>query len=480
MRWLCLHCPRLPLEVLTRGVSASSFPLAVGDGAGRRPHIVMCNAAARARGVQPGMAAGTARALVQGLVVRARDPAAEGRALERLAQWCGRFTPRVSLAPPCEVLLEVAGSTALFGGERRLYETVRAGAERLGHRVCAALAPTPLGAALLARAGRALQVEDLERLQARLADLPLPVLESATQVRAALGGMGLRTLGDCLRLPRDGLGRRAAPVLADLDRALGVVPDPRPLYQAPPCFEDRLELPAAVEEAGALWFATRRLLDGLVAVLTGRQAGVDALDLRLVHRHGAPTPVRLGLAQPTRDRTRLMELLRLRLEGLTLPAPVVELVLCAGHLVPLRPRHHGLFAGGAQAADAAADLLERLRARLEGDVQGLLRTADHRPERAWGMCRPGEAAGPTMPAPTAARPLWLLPQPLPLEERGGCPWYGGALVLGSERERIESGWWDGADTVRDYFVARTPRGVRLWVFRVPGGGGGWFLHGFFE
>ena len=32
-------------------------------------------------------------------------------------------------------------------------------------------------------------------------------------------------------------------------------------------------------------------------------------------------------------------------------------------------------------------------------------------------------------------------------------------------ERIESGWWDGADVQRDYYVASDPRGARLWIYR---------------
>ena len=47
-------------------------------------------------------------------------------------------------------------------------------------------------------------------------------------------------------------------------------------------------------------------------------------------------------------------------------------------------------------------------------------------------------------------------------------------------ERIETGWWDGRDVRRDYYVARTPAGVRLWVFRERRAAEGrWFLHGVF-
>jgi protein ImuB len=53
------------------------------------------------------------------------------------------------------------------------------------------------------------------------------------------------------------------------------------------------------------------------------------------------------------------------------------------------------------------------------------------------------------------------------------------LELESGPERIESGWWDGRDVRRDYYVARNPAGVWFWVFRDREPSGRWFLHGVF-
>jgi protein ImuB len=44
-------------------------------------------------------------------------------------------------------------------------------------------------------------------------------------------------------------------------------------------------------------------------------------------------------------------------------------------------------------------------------------------------------------------------------------------------ERIESGWWDGNDVGREYFVARNPVQSLLWIYRDVQG---WYLHGFFS
>jgi protein ImuB len=54
------------------------------------------------------------------------------------------------------------------------------------------------------------------------------------------------------------------------------------------------------------------------------------------------------------------------------------------------------------------------------------------------------------------------------------------LVFEEGPECIESGWWDGRDVARDYYVARSGQGERLWVFRNRRDAGtGWFLHGWF-
>ncbi|NUP86955.1 MAG: hypothetical protein HUU30_14555 [Burkholderiaceae bacterium] len=58
---------------------------------------------------------------------------------------------------------------------------------------------------------------------------------------------------------------------------------------------------------------------------------------------------------------------------------------------------------------------------------------------------------------------------------------GRALQVLAGPERIETGWWDGALVLRDYYIAATPEGSLVWVFRhrLPGQAGPWFLHGRF-
>ena len=71
-------------------------------------------------------------------------------------------------------------------------------------------------------------------------------------------------------------------------------------------------------------------------------------------------------------------------------------------------------------------------------------------------------------------------EPVALLLRGHHPFYGSPLRLISGPERIESGWWDGALVLRDYFVAEGEEGACYWIYRERDAGSArWFLHGLF-
>lgn len=129
-------------------------------------------------------------------------------------------------------------------------------------------------------------------------------------------------------------------------------------------------------------------------------------------------------------------------------------------------------------------LVERLQSRLGSDaVRQLALYADHRPEKSFQLLPVvSRRAGKTEPRPAiAARPAWLLPQPLPLITRQHKPFYQSPLTLLVGPERIESGWWDDALALRDYFIAENELCLLLWIFRLRSGSdqSGWFLHGYF-
>ena len=423
------------------------------------------------------MSVAAARALTHDLIVQPRDFKAEQAALHALASWGYQFSAQVSLYPPCELLLEVRGSFMLFGGWVALLDKIRAGLNELGYMTRLASAPTPLAALSLARCNSERHIDAPHQLAAALAALPVSVLDWEQSLIDRLDGMGVRRLGDLMRLPRDGLARRfGQQSLLYLSRMLGRSPHPQALYQPPQIFERRLRLPAEVEQAQALLFVLQRLLLELCGWLMGQGAGVQRVDISLRHRQQQVTHLGLGIQSPSRNVVQLTNLLRERLERLELPSPVIEVELYAGETVRLDARSQDMFDHSSKPEQI--NLLDRLRARL-GDhaVTGISAIAEHRPEYAWRYSDPGNSKN---DCSGQLRPLWLLSVPRPLKTCDGRPQLQGDLRLVSSRERIEAGWWDDRDVARDYFIATNPAGSNYWIYRELTGERGWYLQGLFE
>lgn len=475
MLWACLRFPQLAFDALRAVSATASAALAVSDGPAQQRRIVFANSAARSAGVHAGQNPATAHALCPQLQLLARDVAAEQQALQTFATLASRYSSLIHLREPAAVLLEVGASLNLFGGWPALQRRLREEVARSGFACRIAAAPTASAAQVLADADDGIALTTLAVLQGALAQLPLAQggLEPGTV--AALHGMGLRTLGQLFRLPRAELARRiGAPALAHLDRLRGRIAEAWPRWQPPARFVRRLEFEAAVHAATMLAFPLQRLLRELELFLIARDGGVQRFTLVLGHERGASTRIPVGLLAPQRDAARLLELARVRLERSALPAPAWSLTLQVDELPPLVPPHRELFDAREQGRLDWQALAERLRARLGEDaLHGLACVADHRPARAWRHTPPDTAApaarSESHPAPM--RPFWLLQRPLALHHAPP------RILTGPER--IESGWWDGHDQRRDYYVVELRSGQRAWAFVEAGSHTHWTLHGWF-
>ena len=503
MWWIALHLPQLSLEAFATTLDGPSRERPVALVADHR--ISAVNNTAALCGIQSGQKRATALALTAELLLGQADAARDAAALLAVAHAALAFTPAVTLHDAQTVLLEVQGSLRLFGGLAALRQRLKAALLPLGHGVRSAAAPTALGAALLARwpdGGRGITV-DMQALHERLDSAPVWLLGPGREHWEALQGMGLHTLSDLRQMPRGGVARRFGETLLDeLDRAYGQRPDPRLCVELPATFETRLELFARADTTEQVLHGAAVLLARLVAWASARQSRVAAFTLLMQHEpryreSTAPsTPLRIELAEPALDAKHLQTLLRERLARVELAAPTLELRLHCHELVHTGPPNGELFPSRGSDAEGLVRLLERLRARLgDARVHRLQAVADHRPERASrtvpalaGVGAGSDATHPMIdpddnPLPLH-RPVWLLPESMPLAERDTLPLLDGRpLQLLSGPERIEAGWWDGTPAARDYFIAEAEDGSLVWVWRsrlpVAAGELNWFLQGRF-
>ncbi|HMA10685.1 MAG TPA: hypothetical protein VKO83_02280, partial [Steroidobacteraceae bacterium] len=262
-----------------------------------------------------------------------------------------------------------------------------------------------------------------------------------------------------------------------------------------PRFSQRIEPDFETTDRERLLTALQPALQQLEEFLRERQRGVMALRLVLHHRRAVPGQCLLRCVVPEYRAARFTALLTARLETLQLAGPVRSMELVAGRPRRFLARSSTLWTPGEHGGEAALvhvapEFLQTLLARLgERAAYGLARVDEHRPERQYRRVPPvlveTDAAMP-MDRPVASRPLGLVREPVPLDavcDAAGrvrrLRYQGCDLALVSGPERIESGWWDGADVARDYYVAATGEGARWWIFRECAAPRRWFLHGCF-
>lgn len=487
--WFCVYLPNLALEACIAGTAGSGTGAAVVEEQHGVHRVLLADARARAAGVMAGQSANAALALLPALQLEERSPLGEQQAVERLATWLERFSSFVSIAGRDVLLLEIEGSLRLFGGLKKIRETIVCSLRQQGFTAMLAIAPTPLAATWLARAGQRRCIRDTANLAAALRCLPLTCLEWPAATYDALRSMGITSVGDCLRLSREGFTRRFGAVrMLEIDRALGHLPDPRNAWRAPERFGADYEMTEEQSDRELLLNICRDLLEAHERYQLARQLGTQRLRFSFFHLRGTATELQLGCARSERSSERWFELLETRFEKLMLPEPVIAVRLRSGRAQPLSARTADLplqgASGSRQARFSVAQLVEKLIARIgDQSVHAVDMVAEYRPQYAWryrSLITGPAGGGPAVISPVVSRPLWMLPDPAPLSADGAYLLHQGCrLQLVEGPERLETGWWDEDGISRDYYTAVSAAGMCLWVFRHRKRSSPWYLHGYF-
>ncbi len=389
------------------------------------------------------------------------------------------YTSVVSIDPEGALLLEVGGSLRLFGGLQALRLKIEAGLRDWSLQAVLACAPTARAASWLARAGLPFACMTMNEMLRLSGKVPVTALGWPVRIQQRLQQMGVYTLADCRRLPRDGFARRIGRAyLQAMDEAFGARPQPLQRHESPLFFNDRIELDDETFSAPVLLAATAVLLQRLERFLRQHQAGTQTVGVWLEHNGGEPSALQIRGGELSTQTGHLHALVALRLERFTLSAPVVAVAVKA-RAFP-EPVYASMALPGIEPAagvDPArqAQLLAKLQARLgHASVHGLALSVEHRPENSWqvadaapGVVKKAQPSG----KPVAQRPLWLLQAPQRINAPAVAP-------LLRRAERIESGWWDGHDVRRDYYSVSGPAGSRWWVYR-DCRDSHWYLHGLF-
>lgn len=499
--------PRFPVQrrvLETPALAGKPFVL-VRESKGQR-QVVFASTAALKVGVRTGMSFAAARALEPGLPQFLYAPEVEARALTTLGEALLVLGPLFELSPP-EGLFLAASAAPLFGGETGLAERALHLCQQLGFKARAAVGSEKFTVRALARYGekRAVVVAQGQGASA-LASLPLTALEGpGAAVRGPLQALGLKTLGEVVRLPsaaivaRLGVTGLKAQRMARGEDEARLVPT---VLEAGVEEHFNIEWPAETLEP--VLFAMKSVLDRVAARLQGRQQAAVRLSLRLHLASGSDTVVPLTLARPSSQGKLLLELTRHHLSETRLDNAVTGVSVRVEE--SCEDRGQQLSLGDSPDGDAALEVvISRLSTALGPAAlfSAQVREA-HRPEQGYsaghfsppvrerGLVAEAQAWGTAggvaaLPYAQLERPVRMLPTATLLEvDLGPGGRLLGARILGRRRtvvaiagpERLGGEWWATAYS-RDYYRVHFEGVGPVWVYR-DGQDGRFYLQGLFD
>ncbi len=303
-----------------RDAPSRDAPLALWSRIHGAERLVAVNAAAEARRLKPGMAVANSRAMCPSARLEEHDPQADRATLEKIADWCSRFTPLAALDAPNGVMLDVTGAAELFGGEAKLLDEIEARLGAQGFHARAALAGGPALSRAMARFSRLRLVPPglaPGEIEALAAPLPVAALGLEEPAGTRLARAGLVRIGDLLARPRAPLAARlGAAAMARLDALVCREREPIvPRFPAPSHIAER-RFPEGLTRLADIEATLRLLCEDLRPLLERSGLGARRLEAAFYRVDGAVKRLVIGTSRPLRDPVRLFGLLRERLDRL--------------------------------------------------------------------------------------------------------------------------------------------------------------------
>ena len=494
-------------------------PLALVGAVKNTRRLTALNDAAARAGLRAGMSFADACAIHPTLDWAEEGPEDDARLLEKISDWCERYTPLVGLDPPDGLLFDITGAGHLFGGEAALARDLLTRLSGFGFHARVGIADTVGAAWAVSRHGNAVVVASGGTGDI-LAPLPVAALRLPPETRAGLIQLGLKTAGDIMVRPRAALAARfGAGLMRRLDQALGYEEEPITPRLPVPALSAEQGFPEPVSRDEDLLCVVEHLTARLCALLEKRGEGARRMMARFFGAGGAVERIEIGTSRPLREAAHLNRLFgdKFAAQQWDHEFGFDRIRVCVLEAESVALAQKDLTA--AEDGPEFAQLIDRLSARLgETRVLKPMLQDSHVPEHAC-VTLPASCAEEFAPeyfpppftgevTPKAAvgglgsrhdtlassRPVRLFENPEPIEAIAEIPdgppvkfrWrrISHDVARAEGPERIALPWWRSGEPAptRDYFRVETAAGARLWLYRdglysetvSPR----WFCHGF--
>lgn len=448
--------------------------------------VLCCNNSAKQSGIEAQLSLSTALALCPDLLTLQQQPEREHATLQQLALIAYSFSPVVIIAEQ-GLWLELSGCEKLFHSYRQLLQQLQKNLSLLCTQIDMGIAGSADAARLLCRPGFRYELPESAELEQQLRLTPLNLLRVPRRQQQSFYQLGLNSLGDLLALPRAELASRfGAGIVDQLQLLLGEKPCQLERFKPPLTFDDLLQSPQGIFSKQGLLFPMKTLLQRLSIYLQARQCYCRKIEWRFEPLIGEPSSMSVSLSGSQNSWTMLLDLSRLQLDRIDLPASIETIILSSDDFVDGLPEGLDLF-GTAPSSDKAlagetsletSRLIDSLRARLGPEaLQQPALGSNYLPEEAGQVVALGERQQ-LAADHSGLQPLWLLPKPIAIQLRNQQLFWRQPLYILSGPQRLSDNWWQ-TDQQRDYYLACDNQGSRYWLFK-QAGTDRWFVQGLFS
>lgn len=458
--------------------------------------ITAANMLAESKGIFKGMALADARAIYPTLEKFDDKPELVDKMLQRLAEWCIRFTPVAAVDPLGGVILDVTGCSHLWGGDKSYLSEIIKRIQEKGFHVKAAMADTIGAAWAMARFRNNSCIIHPGKHIESLQTLPPESLRLEVETVERLHKLGLHQVKDILIMKRATLRRRFGDrIIQRINEAVGTQQEFLTPVVPVQCYQERLPCIEPIVRIEGIEIALKQLLETLCTKLRNEGKGVREVLFKGYRVDSKQVSVCISTSGATTNVQHLFKLFGLKLPFIE-PALGIELFLLeATKTEDHTPLQEDIWKQGGNLQDhRISELIDRLAGRIgssaiyrylpdehylpELSIKKTTSLKEH-PSTTWHTARP--------------RPIQLLHTPEQIEVTAPVPdyppmnfRYKGKLhkILHADGpERIEQAWWIRDGQHRDYYSVQDEEGCKYWLFRLghydTAKTYSWYLHGFF-
>ncbi len=469
-------------------------PIVLKTASHGRMIIAEANAVAEKSGIHNGMVLADARAIEPGVLVKDDNQALTYILLKRIADYCLRFTPSVTIEPPASLILEATGCTHLWGGEKAYLYDIANRFKQKGFYVQAGLADTIGAAWAVTRYSMPFTIVEEGKQAIDIKDLPPAALRLPGQVTERLNDLGLRQIGSFMNMPHKALRRRFGnEIVQRLNQAVGIEEEVLQTIQPVVPWQERLPCFDPIVTAEGIAIALRKLLQSLCSRLQQEQKGLRKAILKCYRVDGKIQHIEIATHRPSGNETHLFRLFEMKISTIE-PGLGIELFILEA---PVIEDHSSMQQdiwkiNGVWNDNRLSELIDRMVLKIgRNSVKRFLPDEHYWPERSYKTAASLQEQPTTSWSVPRPRPIQILPKPEVIHVTAPVPdyppmnfRYKGKLhkvIKADGPERIEQEWWIEEGQHRDYYVVEDEVGCRYWLFRSGHYNEEykWFVHGFF-